>query len=236
MIALVDYNNLDRLATHKGPTYVCDLILNALGYKYLKTVNRLHIRLYDGWYERQSLTRKAQAVAQEIGGQFPCVWTAKDPSGSCRLRVNAEAAYSLLSDPGTHLWHTFRKRQIPRNIVFEHPNSVGCADHLCPLHAMYSFFLANSCPKSGCAVRPSDLLRRNEQKLVDAMLFCDLVSLHLQSQREAVLVSSDDDLWPSIKLVLSLGMKVIHIHTQKGRLTPQDYSRGVGNNYHQLFL
>jgi uncharacterized LabA/DUF88 family protein len=80
------------------------------------------------------------------------------------------------------------------------------------------------------------LLYRTEQKLVDTMIAADLFALHLQSSRRIAVVTSDDDLWPPIKLLLQLGVQVFHIHTIPGRRTPQFYCRNAGTDYIQLEL
>jgi len=58
----------------------------------------------------------------------------------------------------------------------------------------------------------------------------DLMSLHLLSREELVVVSSDDDLWPALKLLLQRGHTVYHIHTKPSRTTPTFYSQRVSKS------
>lgn len=82
-----------------------------------------------------------------------------------------------------------------------------------------------------------DLIVRNEQKLVDSMMATDLMSLHLSSQEELVVVSSDDDLWPSLRLLLHRGHTIYHVHTKPNRPTPTFYTQRVpARQYIQLHL
>lgn len=69
------------------------------------------------------------------------------------------------------------------------------------------------------------------------MLAADLFySVQLSAEKRIVVVSSDDDLWPVIRTTLQLGLKVIHIHTEKGYATRPDYVRGAGTGYMELNL
>ena len=68
------------------------------------------------------------------------------------------------------------------------------------------------------------------------MIAADLFALHLQSSRKLAVVTSDDDLWPPIKLMLQLGVQVFHIHTHPNRRTPSHYCHNAGAGYSQLEL
>ena len=84
---------------------------------------------------------------------------------------------------------------------------------------------------TSCDLTPEDLIRRKEQKLVDAMVAADIFfNAHFQADRIAV-VSSDDDMWPAIKTALQLGSDIIHVHTKQGRSTPTFYAHGITGGY-----
>ncbi len=57
MEILVDYNNILEIHRRRGVIYLTELILQSIGPSRLGSHNRVNFRLYDGWYERQSLTR-----------------------------------------------------------------------------------------------------------------------------------------------------------------------------------
>jgi uncharacterized LabA/DUF88 family protein len=236
MDILVDYNNVTHQDRTRGPTFVIDKILNKLGFHHLKGNSRLLFRLYDGWYDNRTPTRLAQQVSRELLSNVPSTRTLTDGTAKTTLVVNAEPAYSLKIDPGTHLWHTFRTRAYPGGLACQHPASAGCTKAPCQLLDMYSFFSHQLCPSPGCVLRPHHFITKGEQKLVDTMLAADLFFQQVLRLPRAVIVSSDDDIWPAIKTVVDLGMHVIHIHTLPGHSTPTFYARGPMPLYTQLNL
>jgi uncharacterized LabA/DUF88 family protein len=236
MEVLVDYSNLRHAERAKGPTYVIDRVVTALGLPHLGPYSRVTFRLYDGWYENQTLTRRAQDASAEILRDFPLTKTLTDGLSTKAIVVNAELAYSLKIDPGTHLWHTFRLKGAPWNLSCAHPAAVGCTTSPCDLAFTHSFFLNNKCPNVLCKLTPSNLIARSEQKLVDTMIAADLYYLHLQKTPIVALVSSDDDMWPTIKTALDLGMHVIQVHTVPGHTTPSFYTRGPRPSYTEIHM
>jgi uncharacterized LabA/DUF88 family protein len=215
---------------------VIDKVLAALGFVYLRTLPRINFRLYDGWYLNRTPTRLAQQVSTEILANFPLTRTLTDGTNTTTVVVNAELAYSMKIDSVTHLWHTYRQRGYPVGLSCLSPIRAGCTRSPCQLIDTHSFFTHDVCPSPGCTLGPIDLITRNEQKLVDTMLAADLFYLYLLKSQIVVVVSSDDDMWPTIKTVLDLGMHVIHIHTLPGRRTPHFYSHGPRPSYTQLSL
>jgi hypothetical protein len=236
MNILVDYNNVPLADQNRGPSFVINKIINTLGFHLIQPHLRINFRLYDGWYEEHFLTRRAQFVSSEILNDFPSTRTLIDGTNKHKIIVNAELAYSLRIDPGRHLWHTFRKRGYPSNLRCHNPIHTGCTASPCQMAATYSFLANQICPELGCGVRPEDLIFRGEQKLVDSMLSVDLIYSHLQGESQVAIVSSDDDMWPSIKTNLQLGMSIIHIHTIPNRRTPSHYSTGPKGSYIQCNL
>jgi len=237
MNVLVDYNNVIEIHRRRGVVFIVDKILEALREARRLPTARLDVRLYDGWYDQQTLTRRAQEVSAQAQSSFPMTRKFSDGTTTQTIVVKVELAYSLLCAPAQHLWHTFRSSIHAGDVIFRHPSTVGCADAACPLIAAHRFLQNRRCPAAGCKITPEALLHRAEQKLVDTMMATDLFAIfHQQLFREVAIVSSDDDLWPPIKLLLQLGLRVIHIHTASDRTTPAMYSRNAGTNYVQLHL
>ena len=235
MDIFVDYYNVSSKHRRSGLVDVVERIVSAVVPDYLDSDDkRVNLRLYGGWYEDQKPTRDAQSLSQSVTENYPSAIR----SNSRFVIVSVELAYSMKCDPSHHLWYTLRSKTAPRGIVFQSPQSAGCVlPDRCPLHPSYDFFVRGECPEQDCLVKSSLVLRRREQKLVDTMLAADLFySLQLSSEKQVVLVSSDDDLWPVIKTALQLGLNVIHIHTEKGYATRPDYVRGVGAGYMELNL
>ena len=237
MEILVDYSNVLDADRKKGVRFVAERILTAIGPRRVDDRQRATIRLYDGWYEAQSPSRVAQEVSADVQANSPHTMTLLDGSLSKRLVVSIELAYSLRSDPTVHLWHTFRPKAPQSNVTCHPPLSVGCTVSPCPLAPMERFISKRKCPIATCTLKPHDLLVRNEQKLVDTMMAADLFSLHLNSAAEAVIVSSDDDLLPAIRMVAKSGTKVIHILTRAPSTSLSTYVNGLdASAYTQLQL
>lgn len=231
MLILVDYDNINRTSTRRGVTYVVREILSKIDPTDLNGINRVDIRLYGGWYEQNNFTIKAQNISTEISANFPASMKISDNITS--VIVNCEMAYSLLSDPNNHLFHTYRRRGVPTNLRSRHPNQVGCTNATCPIIPLHSFIKNDIC-NSCSVIKPENILFKGEQKLVDTMLTSDLIfSSGIQS--ELCIVSSDDDFWPGIITTISSGKRVLHLHT-RNRPTPVFYSRNAGSNYVQKFL
>ncbi len=236
MDVLVDYNNLRDHHRRRGVVFVIDKILAAIGERRLCADPRVSFRLYEGWYSSDRLTRRAQEISTEVQSVTPMTRTFMDGEKAKTIVVKIELAYSLLSEPAQHLLNTCRTNSHPEGLGMDHPSSAGCTDPTCPLIAAYKFFTHYRCPAESCKITPVALFHRTEQKLVDTMIAADLFSLQLQACRQIALVTSDDDLWPAIKLLLRLGVEVLHVQTIDGRRTPPMYSRNAGPAYTELQL
>lgn len=210
---LIDHDNLPPAVSAKGSHYIVDRILETLPDTLLRTVTHVQCRFYGGWFSGSHLTRRAQQLSADIGRDFPAPMTA------LKVSVTAELARSLLVDPMNDLWHTFRARQGAPTIGCKHPVSQGCRDPSCPLVVMTQALTVNRCPTTNCSVRPRELLERNEQKLVDSMMAVDSLFVRQTLQHPIAIVSSDDDLWPPIHMLLATGRDLHLIHT-KPRTTP----------------
>lgn len=238
MQVIIDYNNIHPTVRRRGLKYIAEEIARTLGAPAVGKYRRLHLRLYDGWYKVQNPTQLAQTTSAEVQREFPTTVTVPSASGQpVRAVVAAEMAYSLHCDPNNHIWHTFRPRSGQANVTCNSPVSAGCVSPACMLSALPRFFSSQQCPEASCTLTTEDLIVRNEQKLVDSMMATDLMSLHLSSHEELVVVSSDDDLWPAIRLLLHRGHTIYHIHTKPTRTTPAFYSQRVpASQYIQLHL
>ncbi len=214
MDILVDYNNVLDVHRRKGVRYVAERILHAIGPHRLTGRKRVSFRLYDGWYELQSPTRVAQQVSADVQANTPHTTTIADGTQRATVLVNIELAYSLRSEPTMHLWHTFRPKTPQSNLSCTDPRILGCRIPHCPLLPAQAFIAQQRCPENGCALTPNDLFVRNEQKLVDTMIAADLFSLFMTAAPSVVLVSSDDDHLPIIRMLARTGMTVFHVLTR----------------------
>jgi hypothetical protein len=236
MNILVDYDNIPRTHSDKGIIYIIDKILNALGPLPFTGSDRTNAKLYGGWYEDRTLSRRAQDLVVAIHSHFPCNMMIHNSQGSAISRVSVELALSLEIEPTKHLWYTYRRRRFPNGVNCRHPHDLGCQNPECPLLTLSQLLSAGHCPHPGCSIRAEKALFRDEQKLVDSMLASDLIHMAQRGETDICVVTSDDDFWPPIRTALLLGSRVAHVHTHSNRTTPHYYCGSVGPTYIQHSL
>jgi uncharacterized LabA/DUF88 family protein len=98
------------------------------------------------------------------------------------------------------------------------------------------FVKKEKCPDLACAVTAEQALKKREQKLVDTLLACDIVTLAVSGVKEIVLVSSDDDFWPAIHAAASFGTKIIRILTRSPSLFNPSYASLITTGYAECRL
>jgi hypothetical protein len=140
------------------------------------------VRLYGGWYEKDTMSQLAQKISVKIQDEFPRFIRIPSMSEkSYLITTTAELAVSLLEEPSHHLFNTFRKKGLPQNVRVEDPKNIGCTNTICPLIAVKKLLKKGKCPSNECAknagMDEDPLIYRTEQKLVDTMLTCDLIYL-----------------------------------------------------------
>lgn len=239
MIALVDYDNLERRDQARGLVNLADRVLSAVGPESIRAGRALSIRLYGGWFEGDAASRHALDLEPEIQRDFPRPLGAKDEAGNVvQVTVRMELARTLACDPLTPLTHTYRRRSLPYGLRCKPMPPQGCtALSGCPLIPFGVMLRQEECPQGGCLVRPGDVLERAEQKLVDSMLTVDLLFLISRNgARELCLVSADDDMWPGIRTALLTGASVVHVCPKRTLAAPEHYrALAVGNYRHIPF-
>jgi hypothetical protein len=235
MIVLVDYDNLSRVDRRRGLVWVVTRILNALGSSRFEDGGPVSARLYGGWYVGDQQSRRAEGLAAEIDANFPrpIEVGARNP---IRVRVNVRLAHSLLTDPSRDLLHTYRPRGSPGGVTCLNPPFTGCRNaEDCPISPIHGFLDRSQCPSPGCPLTPRDILRRAEQKLVDTMIVADLIHVGLE-RGSLTLVSSDDDMWPGIRMSLNLGASIAHVHPRRGQGSPAFYRDPAPSTYREIHL
>ena len=125
---------------------------------------------------------------------------------------NAEMAYSLAAEPHYHLYNTYRNRNFPRGLDCQSISSFPCSNPNCPIKNIMYFLKNKHCPISNCNITPQDIFFRSEQKIVDTLLSSDLIYFTLRNIKDLIIVSSDDDMIPPIRLAILYGANIHHIH------------------------
>lgn len=212
----IDYDNL--LENHKA-TGIIDVVTRALMQVPIDTDSsraKCDVRIYGGWYEGPQLTRRAQDIAIQIQNDFPKIIRLQKFSGGVMpVSAYAELAVSLMQEPGHHIFDTFRRKGKPANVRVEKPENVGCNDPQCVLPMMKKLLNKGKCPKNGCGVTSTNLVYRDEQKIVDTMLACDLIFAAASEVDQVILISGDDDFLPPLRTVLLRGGNVIRLHPRE---------------------
>jgi hypothetical protein len=233
VIVLVDYDNVPELERNRGPQYVVTRIVNALG-PAVAGETELRCRLYGGWFQGSTLSRRAQQLAPALRADFPRAMPAPLAVAPGSIIARVELALALEAAPGKHLTHTYRDRALPSNVhCASLPYSNCRTPGACPIAPLHAFLRDTECPELGCRVELSAVLTKPEQKLVDTMLIVDVLHLARSTKETIAVVSSDDDIWPGIQSALMYGARIVHVHPVPGRTTPSYYSSLATGLYSQ---
>jgi len=162
----------------------------------------IQIRLYGGWYKETSFTNSASIIQQLLRqiNVFPKVAANKVLNG------NIELATSLHIKPDFIWGYTHKETQGVKRIRINHE----CIDTVCkenrthcPKFLLYKFTDTKDkkCYIDGCDNLQKNVFKGAEQKMVDTLIACDVISV---SEDETVagvfLISDDQDHLPSIAL------------------------------------
>lgn len=208
----IDYDNL-RNDQKAGGVYQ---IVSKTFFRVLAKSDGFHgiceVRVYGGWFEEIDMTKQALEVSAELQKEFPKIIRLPGADGNdITLRTIADLAQSLMEDPGHGLFNTYRKKGKPTNIRVQSPDNIGCSITECPLPLTKKLLKSGKCPNPSCSLSRNDLVYRHEQKTVDTMLTCDLIYA-IDNFERIILVSSDDDFLPAIRIALKRGASVFRFH------------------------
>jgi uncharacterized LabA/DUF88 family protein len=164
--------------------------------------NSVQIRLYGGWYKETIFTKVASEVQQILSqvNVFPKTTSKGNLNGSIEL------ATSLYIKPEFVWGYTYKETQGVKRIRINHE----CVDDLCkanrttcPKYLLYKFTESKErkCGVVGCENLQKDVFKGAEQKMVDTLIACDIITTSEDETVIGVLVISDDqDLLPSLAL------------------------------------
>lgn len=206
---LIDFDNFYKYSTTDDFSW----LLNELNYlvdlslAIKKDLNYIDIRCYGGWMERAVFTNAASRIQTAVSSfNFFPIFNKRNRS-IIRGAVNL---ITRLSSIPTIEWNdTVRTRTgIPRIRLNNSGLPTNCIGNnsTCPVRILYRFAKSRSkiCPVSGCNVTNNDAFKIVEQKMVDTMISCDIVTLSYNNNCEGIIVLSDDfDLLPPIAVAIS---------------------------------
>ena len=164
----------------------------------------IQIRLYGGWYNETALTKQASILQQLLSDVkvFPKIKGEKIIHGSIEL-------ISTLHEIPDFIWYYSHKETdgIKRvRINYEAIDDI-CNENrdICPKFILYNFTEAKNkkCPVNGCNNLQKNVFKGIEQKMVDTLLVCDVLSFSEDFNINGIILISDDqDLFPSIALAI----------------------------------
>ncbi len=224
-VVLIDFDNcfdLSRIVLDEAwSTHNLNRLLGiVLGID--KDIRSIHIRFYGGWYEDRILTKRASQLLQALGSVsfFPLQHPHRENE---LLRGEIELVTRLLASPMIEWLHTKRsQRGLHRIRLQDVPVPDGCPNQPlnCPLRNIYRFTKHKKkvCPIESCTVTNRDAFVSVEQKMVDALLVCDMVEFATEPNVDCLLVvSADADILPGIAVAVAKGSSRIVLGKTRGR-------------------
>lgn len=164
----------------------------------------ISIRLYGGWYNEMSLTKQASGLQQLLYNVsvFPKVQNGRIINGAI------EMVSELYGIPDFTWGYTYKETNGIKHvrIDFEIADEL-CSNNraACPKFILYKFTKSKDkvCPVEGCNNIHKNIFKGVEQKMVDTLIACDILSIADDDMTKGIVVISDDqDHFPSLALAL----------------------------------
>lgn len=200
---LIDFDNVFKKPLNQYTIVEFQLNLNDIVKSVLSlntSPTEIKIRFYGGWFRDDNLSTVASLLQQKLAliSLFPIIREKKIIRGSMEL------ATSMFSFP-SHIWtNTYKEKEgIARLRVNEDvlPEWCNLNKTDCPAFMLSKFTSkkAKQCHHQHCDIKNSVAFTGIEQKMVDTMIACDLISFSQFNDVEAVCLFSDDlDLLPPL--------------------------------------
>ena len=218
MIVFVDYDNLGIYKSKKLADLVSVILDRIVGNI---SENRVSccIRLYGGWYDEKGQSVEGKKVAMALIENENSVQRFVGKHGQAVfIKSHVEMASSILQKPDYDLFYTYRAKSKAYNVKVKKREEVNCTHGECLLPILSKFLKNGKCPRAGCTVDDPTLIWRNEQKLVDSMIACDMVYSANIRMSYIVLVSDDDDFVPVLLALGAMRQSVFRISPKGERL------------------
>lgn len=202
---LIDFDNYFKKEIDSYSEGEIDFLLSRIISEVIQKtpdVEKITLRLYSGWYEEQHLSKKA-SVAMQLFSKiniFPIALKSKQKL----IHGEVEFASELLQIPSFKWYHTFKERfGIPHLRINHDCISSTCEESkdICPVQILSNFTKSKSkfCKVPGCKTQQMDVFFSREQKMVDTLIACDIISLFEDPDIASIFLVSDDmDHLPSL--------------------------------------
>jgi uncharacterized LabA/DUF88 family protein len=205
VFVLIDFDNLftSDITTYSSEYFeyfFSDILIKCE--KEFSKIEYIHIKLYGGWYKEHSLTKKASVLQQLLSkvNVFPKVHNGKVLNGKIDL-------VSSLHDIPDYTWgFTYKEKngigriRINHELIDEPCNSNR---DLCPKFILYKFTKTKGtkCHLPNCENFNKDVFKGIEQKMVDTLIACDILSIVNDETAIGIALYSDDqDHFPSLAM------------------------------------
>lgn len=203
-VVIVDFDNFFPRQMSEYPAERLESFFNSIISDIInnnKDISEIIIRLYGGWYQGNGYSKKASELQATLQGisLFPIIINNVRIIGSLEM---AEQMYGV-----NHTWtNTFQEKAGIQKVKIDWTRTGDSCTHsapTCPVKILSNFIKNSShqCLNIGCSTIQSNVFFRREQKIVDTMMTCDVLSFSEESDVNTIYIISDDiDLFPSIAL------------------------------------
>lgn len=204
-IVIIDFDNYFRgsFMTITQEQYI-NLFTNVIDdilQKHDNNISEILVRLYGGWYQDHNLTNMASDVQTKVQqiDLFPIIRGNKKYDGSIEV---VSTQYGL-----SEVWYNTlqEKAGIPRLRIDEKHQDNACEQrkNICPVHILQKFLQKKTtiCKNPGYNTEHRKVFYRREQKMVDTMMTCDIITYSAEEDVTSLYIVSDDiDLFPGIAI------------------------------------
>ena len=157
-------------------------------------VEKFVIRMYGGWYVNNSLTARASALSAllpTLNRMFPII---EQPRTI--IQGNIELATQLYGHD--FVWYNSYREHYGLHSLRVNMNALGetceANSHICPVKILKKFTDKKSriCHTEGCNTVHSNVFFQRDQKYVDTMIACDMITMSGDDDMAGIYVMSDD--------------------------------------------
>jgi uncharacterized LabA/DUF88 family protein len=165
-------------------------------------VEKISLRLYGGWFEDEHLSKRASTAMQLFSkiSIFPIHLQIQNRL----IHGEIEFVTELIQIPRFKWLHTYKERAgIPHIRINKENIDAVCENSkdLCPAFILSSFTKSKTkfCKVPGCTNIQKDIFFTREQKMVDTLIACDIISLFQDPNIHSIfLISEDMDHLPAL--------------------------------------
>jgi hypothetical protein len=204
---LIDFDNFfpDYKGTEQSNNNLLDSLISiAVLIKEKNICKSINIRLYGGWYSQSVLTQKASSILGVIQNSkiFPII----DLVNKIKIDGTIDLSSTLIEFPEYIFDNTLKeKKGLGRIKLNKDADTAICAANTgsCPGRTLRNMAKSydKNCPVSSCVGTNSSIFVSQQQKMVDTLIACDLITVaRMTETKECYLLSDDVDHIPSLML------------------------------------